>query len=362
MRNPSVLFNVLQQPSSNKGEQAAATLQVLRRTIRYMQTVLPNMPPEIVRECVHREDLCAFWSAIGECDNNPEFMSKNCGPSCQNCGVAVAPVCPAPGVVPAVLPGGLNDLFRRIVAKAPGNHADSGIGQVERMTNYTVRVHSRPRSDGRGIGDVQLDMQQDPWIVTLDNFLTEDECAALINLGHKVGYSPSRDAVEVLPDGSYSSIETQGHSLSTAWCDYPNNCRATEIPQRIHERIAKLTGIMVGNSEDLQIVKCEHGQFYNLRHDYVDGQQNRRCGPRILTFLLYLSDVEEGGETSFPYFGLTVKPRVGRALLWPNVLNSDPKKQDVRMAHEAKRVVKGRKFVANAWLHLYEYVDLPCGV
>ena len=27
------------------------------------------------------------------------------------------------------------------------------------------------------------------------------------------------------------------------------------------------------------------------------------CGPRILTFFLYLSDVEEGGETKFPFLG-----------------------------------------------------------
>jgi len=27
------------------------------------------------------------------------------------------------------------------------------------------------------------------------------------------------------------------------------------------------------------------------------------CGPRILTFFLYLSDVEEGGETSFSLLG-----------------------------------------------------------
>jgi hypothetical protein len=28
-------------------------------------------------------------------------------------------------------------------------------------------------------------------------------------------------------------------------------------------------------------------------------------GPRILTFFLYLSDVEEGGETSFPQLGIS---------------------------------------------------------
>ncbi|KAL3802627.1 hypothetical protein HJC23_011951, partial [Cyclotella cryptica] len=343
-----------------EGEHAVATLQVLRETIHYMQTILPNMPPEIINKCINREDLCAFWSSIGECTNNPEFMSQYCGPSCQNCGVAVIPPCPPPGVVPAVVPGGLNDLFGRIVANAPGNNTILDV--EEEMTNYTVHVHSRPGSNKRGIINTQLDMQQDPWIITLDNFLTEDECAALIEHGHKVGYIPRYDNVEVLPDGSSVSLESETPVISTAWCDYPNNCRSEDIPQRIHDRIAKVTGIMVGNSEDFQISKYETGQVIDIHHDYVDAQQNRRCGPRILTFLLYLSDVDGGGETIFPYFGITVKPKLGRALLWPNVFHSDPKTKDKRMVHGAKSVVKGQKFVANAWLHLYEFVNLPCGV
>ena len=39
------------------------------------------------------------------------------------------------------------------------------------------------------------------------------------------------------------------------------------------------------------------------------------CGPRILTFFLYLSDVEEGGETVFTNLGIKVKPKRGRALI-----------------------------------------------
>jgi hypothetical protein len=33
------------------------------------------------------------------------------------------------------------------------------------------------------------------------------------------------------------------------------------------------------------------------------------CGPRILTFFLYLSDVEEGGETNFPLLNISVNPK-----------------------------------------------------
>ena len=78
-------------------------------------------------------------------------------------------------------------------------------------------------------------------------------------------------------------------------------------------------------------------------------------GPRILTFFLYLSDVEEGGETNFPRLNLSVKPRKGKAVLWPSVLNEDPTKQDTRTDHGSLPVIKGTKYAANSWIHLYDF-------
>lgn len=90
-------------------------------------------------------------------------------------------------------------------------------------------------------------------------------------------------------------------------------------------------------------------------HDYIPAQQDRQCGPRILTFFLYLSDVEEGGGTNFPQLDLTIEAKRGRALLWPSVLDSEPMKKDGRMMHQALEVVAGTKFAANGWIHMYDY-------
>jgi prolyl 4-hydroxylase len=79
------------------------------------------------------------------------------------------------------------------------------------------------------------------------------------------------------------------------------------------------------------------------------------CGPRILTFFLYLSDVDEGGETGFPQLNLYVKPQKGKALLWPSVLNDNLERQDGRTHHEARPVISGVKLAANQWIHLYDF-------
>lgn len=82
------------------------------------------------------------------------------------------------------------------------------------------------------------------------------------------------------------------------------------------------------------------------------------CGPRILTFFIYMSDVEEGGETSFPDIGLEVKPKKGRIVLWPSMTSDNLSRREERTTHIAKPVIKGRKIAANAWIHLYNY-DIP---
>jgi len=110
------------------------------------------------------------------------------------------------------------------------------------------------------------------------------------------------------------------------------------------------------NFEDFQILRYELDQFYKQHHDFILHQVDRNPGPRILTFFLYLSDVEEGGETSFPKLNIKVKPKKGRVLLWPSVLSSNPESVDDRMDHEALPVIKGTKFAANAWIHLYDYM------
>jgi len=97
------------------------------------------------------------------------------------------------------------------------------------------------------------------------------------------------------------------------------------------------------------------GQRYTRHHDHAAVDSTRPAGARALTFFLYLSDVESGGETDFPELGIRVTPRRGKALLWANTLDSAPQEMDQRTYHQALPVKKGIKYAANAWIHLYDY-------
>jgi prolyl 4-hydroxylase len=70
---------------------------------------------------------------------------------------------------------------------------------------------------------------------------------------------------------------------------------------------------------------------------------------------LYLNDVEEGGGTNFDQYNITVFPKRGSVLLWPNVYDDDPNLKDARTSHQALPVEKGIKYGANVWLHQRDY-------
>lgn len=55
------------------------------------------------------------------------------------------------------------------------------------------------------------------------------------------------------------------------------------------------------NGESIQILHYENGQKYEPHFDYFHDKVNQELGGhRVATVLMYLSDVEKGGETIFP--------------------------------------------------------------
>ena len=57
---------------------------------------------------------------------------------------------------------------------------------------------------------------------------------------------------------------------------------------------------------------------YNYKHWHIEtGGPSENKLLRHLTFMTYLNDIEEGGETEYLYQNLSVKPKKGLTLIWP---------------------------------------------
>jgi prolyl 4-hydroxylase len=191
-------------------------------------------------------------------------------------------------------------------------------------------------------------VNKDPWIITLDSFLTHEECKELRELPKewKLSNLQSGDNKEYRNSYSY---------------DCNNGCLNINIVKKIQNRIESISSISKQNYEDMTLTKYYKGGFFKIHHDYIDKDSNpdtfNKIGPRIITCLIYLSDSEshnlDGGATSFNQLKYDVKPKLGRALIWTNVNNNLEK--DDRTSHEAKPILNGTKFISQTWIHPKKY-------
>jgi prolyl 4-hydroxylase len=199
---------------------------------------------------------------------------------------------PLEDAVPVLRPGDLNKMFERIVSTAgPGNNNNTLSDEDDNkkaqwkengMTEYSVVVLSRP-SDGPATElmtspsknnniNNNNDRSLPPWVIQFEDFLTPEECDAMIQLGYKAGYKRSTDFGTQKLDGTVDSKKSHGRTSENAWCSSRNNgCREDEVADRIHNRMSKVMNIPPENSEDIQLLRYEVGQFYNTHHVSVSG-------------------------------------------------------------------------------------------
>ena len=82
-------------------------------------------------------------------------------------------------------------------------------------------------------------------------------------------------------------------------------------------------------------------------------------GPRLITFMIYLSNVIAGGRTVFPQLGLSIKPIQGSVLFWLNV--HPDLRYDSRNLHLGCPTLYGNKWIANKWIKLCaQFETYPC--
>lgn len=63
---------------------------------------------------------------------------------------------------------------------------------------------------------------------------------------------------------------------------------------------------------------------------------------RVLAWMTYLNDVEDGGSTEFVHQDLTIQPQKGQTLIWP---------AEWTHAHKANVLNSGTKYIITGWMH-----------
>eukprot|EP01012_Entosiphon_sulcatum_P059149 TRINITY_DN83463_c0_g1_i1.p1 TRINITY_DN83463_c0_g1~~TRINITY_DN83463_c0_g1_i1.p1 ORF type:complete len:310 (+),score=47.50 TRINITY_DN83463_c0_g1_i1:35-964(+) len=206
---------------------------------------------------------------------------------------------------------------------------------------------------------------QRPRVFVLENFLNASQCEYIINRAEP--YLETSTLVGATDGGKLR----RSRSAFLSRNDDRHDPVVRDMVTRMHE-IVKLP---IGYGEPVQVASYGPNDHYQLHKD-SDSQVGR-----VITFLVYLMDTEEGGETIFPgivakggaplpalnfhvkeqpamepycnngaYF--KIKPKQGRALIFFNHLPD--LRVDEMALHGACPVKRGRKVVAQRWIRFWD--------
>ena len=87
------------------------------------------------------------------------------------------------------------------------------------------------------------------------------------------------------------------------------------------------------------------GQHLQKMHTERDSLGNLH---RVLAWMTYLNDVDEGGETCFSHYGLNIKPRKGLTTIWP---------AEWTHAHKGNVLLGESKYMITGWLTFSDFVE-----
>ena len=203
-------------------------------------------------------------------------------------------------------------------------------------------------------------MSKEPRIFHIENLLSDAEAEHLVRLAVPHVARSQVGSTGLPGDASYSPVRTSRNT----WLPRA----ASAATEHIWRRFGDVLGVDEkaltprSNAEDLQVVHYLPGQKYDAHHDW--GTDDDGDASRVLTLLLYLNDVEAGGQTAFPRAkrsddyddgadalpeeGLLLRPRKGSAALFYNLLEDG--NPDNLTLHAALPVIKGEKWLANLWV------------
>ena len=142
----------------------------------------------------------------------------------------------------------------------------------------------------------------DPIVYVVNNFLSDDECEAFVEMG-----KGRMERAKVISDD-----ESEFHASRTndfCWLEHS----ASDVIHEVSKRFSVLVKMPINNAEQFQLVYYGPGNEYKPHFDAFDkttkeGQNNWfPGGQRIVTALAYLNDVEEGGATDYTKKNVSVK-------------------------------------------------------
>lgn len=177
-------------------------------------------------------------------------------------------------------------------------------------------------------------------VVESPYLLSKLECSNIIELAKKKGISTAETIGE----------EIDGYrTADSCWLSGDD----ATILFWLQDYISKATNLPIENQESPHIVRYGIGGEYKEHHDWFDvnDKDNKEhiehSGNRTHSFLVYLNDDFKGGETEFINLKQTIKPEIGKGLMWTNIIDNECLEDSL---HAGLPVTDGFKWILIVWV------------
>jgi hypothetical protein len=192
----------------------------------------------------------------------------------------------------------------------------------------------------------------DNFIMTMDDFFTPEECSAMIQSYYRceaMGLTISRQRQDNTPShlkkddqlyvSDLASVSEFDMHMLTPFSVFQNKFWDMAWPVYA-EQYSAIHNYPKMTSRIMKFQKTEVGGGYHVWHFENDTQDNLR---RILTYIVYLNDVDEGGESEFLYYPKRVKPKTGRMIVWP---------AGFAHTHRGNPPISNTKYIITGWIEV----------
>ena len=214
------------------------------------------------------------------------------------------------------------------------HHADRD-EEAARQLQLVAAMRLDEAGDPMSLPEPEI-LSRDPLVVRHTGLFTPAECLYLRQIAER-RFAPAL----IFHEGRQCFVADPLRTSETASFPFISEWPAVHA---LNRRLAAASGSDVRQGEPLQVLRYTPGQEYRPHLDAIPGLGNQR----VLTFLVYLSDDYEGGETDFPELPLRFRGALGTGLLFGNALPDG--RPDPRMRHAGLPVRSGSKLVASRWI------------
>jgi len=197
-------------------------------------------------------------------------------------------------------------------------------------------------------GEIKVYSINNPLVFTVDNMMPDEMITKFLNDIEKSPDPWKKAKVVDAEDPGGGGKEDYRRTNEHKSLHYSNSGAG----QMFLAWASDIARVHPSQAEPLQVIKYSLGQEYAAHSDVFTPESLLKnvpqAGNRIMTALLYLTDVTEGGGTAFPNLDIEIQPKRGRCVFFSTTHQGTEKPIDLAN-HHACPVIRGEKIAVNLW-------------